>query len=144
MSSRSWYSSRELTWIEKGLRHVKFACIVSHLMWENWPELRRDYDPGSTPGVSIYPHFWENWPELRRDYDPTYARPFRWNALGENWPELRRDYDRADCIIWFPQRFLRELTWIEKGLRLLFFFVESESYSTERTDLNWEGITTVN
>ena len=63
---------------------------------------------------------WENWPELRRDYDNLSSENNVYDhSKRENWPELRRDYDHN-----------------------LYVHLLKKSEGYERTDLNWEGITT--
>ena len=137
---------RELTWIEKGLRPFSCGVPLLGLLGENWPELRRDYDRFHF--VHCLHRFFvrENWPELRRDYDfglfrlrcqdDRSMRELTWIEKGLR-PQI--------ILISIKYRTIwRELTWIEKGLRPVRHFPNMwKFHGTERTDLNWEGITTI-
>ena len=110
----------ELTWFEKGLRPHYSFCSCFNWPWVNWPDLRRDYDTRPIGSQVVYRMPYE-WIDLIWEGITTLL--LRCHPAGVILSELTW-FEKGlrlllQCLLPFP-RHVSELTWFEKGLRLNF------------------------
>jgi len=135
----------ELTWFTKGLRRVPLSkwCSMCCSMGQNWPDLRRDCDPGDNGLLKIEQH---DRIDLIYEGIATYKYMTRYAQRLQHMTELTwftkgLRLNDIGGIYTYPAS-LTELTWFTKGLRLLLLSAHCARWFPDRIDLIYEGIAT--